>query len=158
MIKGINVNLVMAGSAKDNEYYRELFNVINKYELSNQVRYLDYLLYEEMLTLYKLATALVIPSLFEGGGIPIFEAFYLGCPVVSSDAAALPKRVGNAGLLFDPNNIEDMAAKIYKIWTDEIVRKELIQKGYDRIKDMTLENYATHWEGIIKEALELAKR
>ena len=65
----------------------------------------------------------------------------------------MPEQVGDAGLLFDPHNIEDMAEKIYRIWTDEDLRKELIQRGYDRVKNMTLENYAKQWEKVIEEAL-----
>ncbi|MDI6891311.1 MAG: hypothetical protein QMC83_10320 [Thermodesulfovibrionales bacterium] len=77
--------------------------------------------------------------------------------MVSSNVCALPEQVGDAGLLFDPNNIEDMAGKIYWIWTEENLRKELIQKGYERVKDMTLENYARQWEKIIEEALGKVK-
>lgn len=56
-----------------------------------------------------------MPTLFESVSLPIWESFYLGVPVVSSDVCALPEQVGDAGLLFDPNNVEDMAEKIYKI-------------------------------------------
>jgi len=65
----------------------------------------------------------------------------------------MPKQVGDAGLLFDPNNVEDMAEKIYKVWIDENLRKELIKKGYERVKDLTPENYAKQWEKVIEEAL-----
>lgn len=155
--KGINVNLVLAGPAQNKEYYRDLLAVISKYELDNQVKYLGFLLYEEILTLYKVATALVMPSLFEGAGIPVLEAFYLGCPVVSSNVSALPEQVGDAGLLFDPENIEDMAEKIYRIWIDEDLRKELVEKGYERVEDMTLERYAKQWEDVIKKVMGRAK-
>jgi len=83
--------------------------------------------------------------------MPIWEAFYLGVPVLSSNVCALPEQVGDAGLLFDPYNIEDMAEKIYKIWVDENLRAELVKKGYDRIKNLTLENYAKQWEDVIKK-------
>jgi len=73
--------------------------------------------------------------------------------VVSSNVCALPEQVGDAGLIFDPFNIEDIAEKIYNIWIDENLRAELVQKGYNRIKDLTLENYAKQWEDVIKEAL-----
>ena len=45
--------------------------------------------------------------------------------------------------------------KIYKIWTDESLRKELVNKGYERIKNMTLENYAKQWEEIIRECIKM---
>lgn len=58
------------------------------------------------------------------------------------------------GTFVRPFNIEDMAEKIYRIWTDKKLRQELIKKGYRRVKDLTLENYAKQWEKIIEEALE----
>jgi len=94
-----------------------------------------------------------MPTLFESVSLPIWEAFYLGVPVVSSDACALTEQVGDAGLLFEPNCVEDMAEKTYKIWTDENLRQKLIKKGYERIKDLTMENYTKQWEQVIEEAL-----
>jgi len=77
----------------------------------------------------------------------------VGPPYVSSNVCALPEQVGDVGLLFDPNNIEEMAERIYKVWADENLRKELIQKGYKRAKDMPLRNYARKWGEIIEETL-----
>ena len=105
--------------------------------------------------LYKLSTALVMPTLFESVSLPIWEAFYLGAPVVSSNVCALPEQVRDAGLLFNPHDIEDMAEKIYKIWNDESLRKELVNKGYERIKNLTLENYSKQWEEIIRECIKM---
>ena len=51
-------------------------------------------------------------------------------------------QVGGAGLLFDPNNVEEIAEKIYKVLTDKSFRKELVQNGYERVKNLTHENYA----------------
>jgi len=104
--------------------------------------------------LYKLSTALVMPTLFESVSLPIWEAFYLGALVVSSNVCALTEQVRDAGLLFEPHNIEDMAEKIYKIWIDDEIRKSLIEKGFKRIKNMTLENYAKEWTKVIDEALK----
>ena len=89
--------------------------------------------------------------------MPIWEAFYLGCPVISSDVCALPEQVGDAGLLFDPHNAEDMAEKIYRIWTDDMLREELVKRGYERVKNFTLENYAKQWEKIIEEVIGMIK-
>ncbi len=147
------ISVVLAGSKKNN--FENTMKEINRLKLDKQIRYLGYVPEEDMPYLYKLSTALVMPTLFESISMPIWEAFHLGCPAISSNVCALPEQVGNAGLLFNPFNIEDIAEKIYRIWTDEGLRKELIQKGYERVKDMTLENYARHWEKIIEEALEI---
>ena len=145
------INLVLVGSKKNN--FENVMSEIKNLSLQNQVKYLGYVPDEDMPYLYKLSTALVMPTLFESVSLPIWEAFYLGAPVVSSNICALPEQVGDAGLVFNPNNIEDMAEKIYKIWNDESLRKELVNRGYERIKNLTLENYSKQWEEIIREAI-----
>jgi len=65
-------------------------------------------------------------------------------------------QVGGAGLLFDPNNVEEIAEKIYKVLTDKSFRKELVQNGYERVKNLTHENYAKQWENIRRKALSNA--
>jgi glycosyltransferase involved in cell wall biosynthesis len=147
----IEILLILVGSKKNN--FENVMNEIQKLGLDQQVKYLGYVPDEDMPYLYKLATALVMPTLFESVSMPIWEAFYLGCPVISSYACALPEQVGDAGLLFDPYNIEDIAEKIYNIWTNENLRKELINKGFERVKDLTIENYAKEWEKILEEVL-----
>jgi glycosyltransferase involved in cell wall biosynthesis len=127
-----------------------------RYDIS--VRYLGYISYSDVILTLKKAKALVFASLFDPYALPIWEAFYVGVPVVSSNVCALPEQVGDAGLLFDPNNIDDMAEKIYTVWTDESLRKELIRKGYERTKDLTLENYAKQWEEVIEAAIRDYKR
>ncbi len=149
---GEEINLILVGSKKNN--FDNVMKKIQNLGLQNQVKYLGYVPDEDIPYLYKLSTALVMPTLFESVSLPIWEAFYLGVPVVSSNVCALPEQVGDAGLLFDPHDIEDMAEKIYKIWIDEDLRKALVQKGFERIKNMTLENYAKEWEKVIKEALK----
>lgn len=149
---GIEIPLVLVGSMKNN--FQNTMKKIEELKLEHQVRYLGYVPNEDMPYLYKLSTAIIIPTLFESVSMPIWEAFHFGCPVVSSNVCALPEQIGDAGLLFDPHNIEDMAEKIYRIWTDEKLRQELVKKGYESVKELTLENYAKNWERIIEEALK----
>ncbi|MDI6701319.1 MAG: glycosyltransferase family 1 protein [bacterium] len=152
---GHNVNLVCTYTSDNPSHFSKVKKTIMTLGLKRNIIFYEKIPYDDLIIMYKLATALVMPTLFESVSMPIWEAFYLGCPVVSSNVCALPEQVGDAGLLFDPNNIEDMAEKIYRIWTDEKLRKKLIQKGYERIKNMTLENYAKQWEEIIEEALQI---
>jgi glycosyltransferase involved in cell wall biosynthesis len=147
------IPLVLVGSP--NESYSNIANFIKKLNLEDQIIHLGYVSDVEIVALYKKAVSLVFPSLFGPTNIPPLEAMVLGTPVVCSNLFSMPEQVGDAGVLFDPNNIEDMAEKIYKIWTDEDLRKRLIQKAYEKVKDMTLGNYAKKWEEIIEEALKL---
>lgn len=148
----IIIPLILVGSKKNN--FGNVMKKIKELGLVEQVKYLGYVPDEDMPYLYKLATALVMPTLFESVSMPIWEAFFLGCPVISSNVCALPEQVGDAGLLFDPNNIEDMAEKIYKVWTDEKLREKFTKRGRERIKELTLDNYAKQWEDVIEEAMK----
>ena len=67
---------------------------------------------EKRISLYRRASALVFPSLYEGFGLPPIEAMACGCPVAASDAGSLPEVVGNAAVLFDPREPESIAAGI----------------------------------------------
>lgn len=144
---GTTIPLILVGAKKNN--FDNTMRKIAQLNLVNQVKYLGYISDEEMPYLYKLATALVMPTLFESVSMPIWEAFELGVPVVSSNVCALPQQVSDAGLLFDPNKVEDIAEKVYSIWIDLNLREELIKRGYAKIKNLTLENYAKKWEKII---------
>ncbi|MCX7948391.1 MAG: glycosyltransferase family 4 protein [candidate division WOR-3 bacterium] len=150
------IPLILCGSKKNN--FNNVMKFIESNNLENQVKYLGYVTNEDMPYLYKLSTALVMPTLFESVSLPIWEAFYLGVPVVSSDVCALPEQVGDAGLIFNPNDPEDIAEKIYKIWTDKDLRKILIEKGYKRIKDLTIEKYAEKWRDVIEEVRRSVKK
>jgi glycosyltransferase involved in cell wall biosynthesis len=145
----LEIPLILVGSKKNN--FENVMNEIQSLGLGQQIKYLGYVPDKDMPYLYKLATALVMPTLFESVSLPIWEAFYLGCPVVSSNVCALPEQVADAGLIFDPYNIEDIAEKIFIIWTNENLRNELINKGFERVKDLTIENYAKEWEKILEE-------
>ncbi len=79
--------------------------------------------------LYEHTKAYIFPSLSEGFGLPGLEAMMHGAPVVSSNATCLPEVYKDAVIYFDPLDIEDMAARIHDILTDEKLRKQLIAKG-----------------------------
>lgn len=144
------IPLVLVGSPK--ESYDKVLNLISKLNMKDQIIHLGYVPDIEIVAFYKKSVALVFPSLFGPTNIPPLEAMVLGTPVVCSNLFSMPEQVGDAGLLFDPLNVEDIAEKIYWIWTDEDLRKRLTQKGYEKVKDMTLENYSRQWEKVIEEA------
>ena len=79
------------------------------------VRSLGHVSRDELVRLYRTASGLVFPSLYEGFGQPPLEAMACGCPVASSNAAALPEICGNGARLFDPTSIDDMVAAVEEI-------------------------------------------
>jgi len=148
----VKITLILVGSPKGS--YKKVINLIKELNMRNQITYLGYVSDEEIVALYKKAVALVFPSLLGPTNIPPLEAMVLGTPVLCSNLFSMSEQVGDAGLLFDPFSLEDIAQKIYKIWIDHKLRHQLIRKGYERVKGVTLENYARQWEKIIDEALE----
>lgn len=98
--------------------------------------------------LYTECQAYIFPSLMEGFGLPGLEAMGYGAPVISSNATCLPEVYGDAAIYFDPLNTDDMAQKIDQVLSDQNLRNELIQKGYDQIKKYS-------WERMARQTLEV---
>ena len=107
----------------------------------------------EIVALYKKSIALVFPDLLGPTNIPPLEAIVLGTPVICSNVFSMPEQIGEAGLFFNPYDINDMAQKIYKVWTDNDLRIKLIAKANEKAKSLVLEKYAEKWEKVIDEAL-----
>ena len=86
----------------------------------------------ELRSLYEHAAMLLFPSRYEGFGIPPLEAMSLGCPVVASNAAAIPEVVGDAALLVDPEDTQAMTRAMQALLSDEALRMALVKKGRER--------------------------
>lgn len=104
-------------------------------------------------SLYAHATALAFPSLYEGFGLPVLEAFALGCPVLSSRVSALPEVAGDAALLVDPRNEDEIADGLERLATEAGLREELAGRGCARVREFTWERAArATWE-VYRDAL-----
>ena len=84
---------------------------------------------------------LVMLTLFESVSIPIYEAFALEVAVCSSNTVALPEQVGNAGIIFNPNDESEIANKMIMYLNDNNLRNEKAKLGLERVKDFNHENY-----------------
>lgn len=102
------------------------------YGIEDQVRYLGYLPSLEYRVVLQSARLMVYPSLFEGFGIPVLEAFSLGVPVACSNFTSLPEVAGEAALLFDPNDLEAIANAVERLWADDDLRQHCITQGAAR--------------------------
>lgn len=96
---------------------------------------------EDLRGLYTLATGMLFPSQYEAWSLPIMEAMACGCPVASSNVTSLPEEVADAGLLFDPVRIDDIALSIHRLCTDEKLRQRMSRRGRQRVKDFTPGRY-----------------
>jgi len=100
---------------------------------------------------YKMASAFVYPSLYEGFGIPPLEAMSFDCPVVCSGVSSIPEVVGNAGEMFDPYDSDSIRMAIERVVTDDALRQTLIARGKERLKLFS-------WKRCAQETLDIYRR
>jgi glycosyltransferase involved in cell wall biosynthesis len=102
----------------------------------------------ELDCLMQQALFLVYPSFYEGFGIPVLEAMQVGTPVITSSTTAMPEVAGNAALLVDPSDINAIAEAMSRLLKDEVLRRELGEKGKQRAKGYTWEKTARQYLGL----------
>jgi len=101
-------------------------------QLGDRVHFTGFVETEQLEQFIAYADALVMPSLYEGFGLPPLEAMAAGCPVTASRAASLPEVCGDAALYFDPTNHEELAACLVRLANDESLRQTLRARGYEQ--------------------------
>ena len=142
------LKLVIVG--KKGWLYDEIFAEVKRLSLNDKVIFTDFIPDEDVIILYKNAWVFVMPSLYEGFGIPILEAMAYGCPVISSQNSSLPEIGGEACLYFDPEDPNDLIEKLYQLAQSKEIYNKLIKTGKNRITLFS-------WERCAHETLELLK-
>jgi len=135
-----NVDLVLAGSR--GWLYEDIYKVPEKISVSNYTRFLGYVNDEDLAALYSGAICLAFPSLYEGFGLPILEAFASRCPVFTSKIGAMAEVAGEAAILVDPYDVGEIATGLKRLASDEKLRSSLIRRGEQRTKDFSWEKAA----------------
>ena len=126
-----NVKLVKVGKAGGHEtaFRRQTVELIEALGLTRDVIFTDYVPEEELPVYYSNAECFVLPSLYEGFGLPVLEAMACGCPVIISNRASLPEIAGGAGIEVDPYDLERLGEALREVLTDGGLRKEMVRKG-----------------------------
>jgi len=127
-----NINLLFSGYPHQAD--QKIRDFIIKNNLSNRIHFLGYIENEQMSYIYQNAFGLIFPSLFEGFGIPIVEAFKSGCPVLCANNSSIPEIGGDAVLYFDGLSVSEISNSILKFISEPNLRSKLIEKGYERAK------------------------
>ncbi len=129
-VYGTVLPLVLVGSDKGNlSYVRSL---VENNNLTSQVRFLGFVGRDELLALYRNALAVPFVTYFGPDNLPPLEAFALGCPVIASDIPGAKEQLGDAALLVDPSNPNDIARAIVRLIEDVGIRNGLLAKGRER--------------------------
>lgn len=140
---------VIAGGANS-----KVFSIDGTQEIGN-AKHVGYVSDEELRALYENAACFIYPSFYEGFGLPPLEAMACGCPVIVSNTSSLPEVCGDAVIYCDPYSVEDIAAKIDLVMTQDQLRMELKNRGLSRAANFTWEKCARE---VLAQILEVIKR
>lgn len=140
--------LQLAIVGKKGWLFEDILKEPQKLGIASSVRFLEFVSDKELGVLYKNAEFFVLPSLYEGFGLPVLEAMSFGCPVITSNISSLPEAAGDAALYVDPESIDDIAAKMETLLKDDNLKNELKEKGYKQVKKFS-------WEKTAQETLSV---
>jgi glycosyltransferase involved in cell wall biosynthesis len=137
--------LTLAG--KEGFEFEEIKKAIEESPYRKDIVLKGYVSEREKGELYRNADVFVLPSFYEGFGLPILEAMSYGVPVVCSNISSLPEVAGNAALLVNPYNPDEIAAAMNKIFNGGDLKEKMIKKGFENVKRF-------NWEKCARETLD----
>lgn len=121
----------------DQRYTPKLKIQADELGLSKQIKFLDYVPYNQLPTIINQAIALVFPSLWEGFGLPVLEAMACGTPVITSNISSLPEVAGEAALLVNPYNTKEITNAMQTIAEDSKLRSHLSNLSLEQAKQFS---------------------
>ena len=128
-------------------------DAIMQQQLTNDVILTDYLCDAEVQQLYQKAKLYVFPSINEGFGIPVLEAFKYQVPVVIANNTCLPEVAGQGAKSFNPFSVQDMANAISTLLKDEALRQTYIEKGNAQLQNFSWDKTAGALMQLFKKAV-----
>ena len=148
------LKLVKVGSAGRTDKFRQAtLSKMQQLGLENEVVFSDTLSDEDLATYYSSAVALVMPSFYEGFGLPLVEAMACGCPAIAANTSSLPEIAGDAALFFSPDDSAELARLIHRLAAQPALRRHLIEKGFARVKRFSWERAAVETQRVYDTVL-----
>ena len=156
-VRKTDIPLVMVGKAlvdknidEKNIWNRELLSFRKEIEGDSRFLLLGYVTSNELNYLYNLASVLLMPSLYEGFGLPVLEAMSCGCPVITSKEGSLSEVAGDGAYFVEAQSIDSILEGIKKVLGDERMLEEMSKKGLENVKKFS-------WSKTIKETAQAYK-
>ncbi len=149
-----DIQLVIVG--KKGWLYEEILKKPKELGIEDRAKFLDFVSDEELALFYKHAICFVLPSLYEGFGLPVLEAMKYNCPVITSNVSSLPEAGGDAALYVDPKDVNDIAEKILDIVTHPELRKKLKEKSKIQVEKFSWEKTARETLRVLEEVGSLS--
>lgn len=156
-----NIPLVMVGKAlisdnfdRSHPWNSDLVQIQTLTHKNTNIIRLGFIPNHDLIGIYRLATVFVMPSLYEGFGLPIIEAMSAGCPVITSHEGSLPEVGGDAVLYVNAYDIDSIAKGIQEIFHNEALRKKLRQKGLEQSTKFSWEKTARETCKVYESVME----
>jgi glycosyltransferase involved in cell wall biosynthesis len=149
-----DIKLVLVGSSNkkmNSDATHEIFDIVVNCNLKDKIILTGYLDKGNLLKMYKHAFMYVFPSINEGFGLPILEAFKFKLPLLIANNTCMPEVAGAAAVDFDPYDVNDLVQKMESLISDDNLRNVLIEKGTARLSDFD-------WSKSCDQLLELFKQ
>jgi glycosyltransferase involved in cell wall biosynthesis len=152
---GVVVPVVCSGRMTD--HHRSIIEEATRLGIPAAMTFVGFVSPLELQALYRLARCVVIPTLFEAASFPLWEAFANGVPAACSDVTSLPEQAGDAALVFDPHDTAAMTDALFRLWTDDALRRTLAARGKERVSrfswDRTARTFRAHYRRIARRPL-----
>lgn len=147
----ISVKLVIAG--RNGNDYKNIVTFIERENLKKDVIFTGYVPSEELPLLFASANIFAYPSLYEGFGFPVLEAFACRTPVVASSSSSIPEVTGNGAVLLSPFEPAKWAMAFRELISDREKREDLVKRGLERVPLFTWRNTAIETMNVYKEII-----
>ncbi len=136
----LDIPLVMVGNPTS--YCNDIHKYIAAENIKDRVIFLKNIPENDLAAIYQIAELSIYISVFEGFGLPVIESMACSCPVITSNASCLPETAGDAAILCDPENVDELGENIFRLLNDSAFKNEWIIKGKKRAKEFQAKNYA----------------
>jgi glycosyltransferase involved in cell wall biosynthesis len=131
----------------------KVFDMVEDLGLEREVMFTDYVPREDMILFYNAADLFVYPSLYEGFGLPILEAFSCGTPTITSSGSSCGEIAGDAALTIDPKDVDALKSAIDRLLGDKGLMRDLSAKGLDRARLFSWKDSAKKFKKIFQEVI-----
>ncbi len=146
-----NVHLVIAGGRGWLD--APIYQAVEAYGLGKRVHFTGFVQDGDLPALYTEAVCLAYPSLYEGIGLPVLEAMACGIPVVTSNVSSMPEIAGDAALLVDPYNADELAVALRRLLSDASLRADLVARGRTQAAYFTWDRAAQQLSNVYRRML-----
>jgi glycosyltransferase involved in cell wall biosynthesis len=149
--EGLTVPLVLVGGK--GWLYHDFFQRLEELDVRPTVFFTGYVPSADLPALYGAAVAAVVPSVYEGFGLPILESMACGTPVICSELSSLPELGGEAACYFNPYDVEAMAEAIRTVWAEAELRQEMCRRGWEQAAKFSWERAAEETLAVYESVL-----